>query len=61
MPNQSEFRKKSRQALKIVCQSHNIQYIKLKENGNFKMGNIKKSSLIRPLDLHNTMPNAKLF
>ena len=40
MPDQSEFRKKSRQALKIVCQSHNIQYIRLKENGDFKMENL---------------------
>ena len=34
--------KKSRQARKMknLCQSHNLQYIKLKENSNFKMKNL---------------------
>ena len=28
------------------CQSHNIQYIKLKENGNFKMGNLALTDIL---------------
>ena len=29
-----------------LCQSHNIQYIKLKENGNFKMGNLALTDIL---------------
>ena len=29
-----------------LCQSHNIQYIKLKENGNFKMGNLALTEIL---------------
>ena len=35
-----KFRKKIPPGTQNLCQSHNIQYIKLKENGNFKMGNL---------------------
>ena len=29
-----------------LCQSYNIQYIKLKENGNFKMGNLASTEIL---------------
>ena len=29
-----------------LCQSHNIHYIKLKENGNFKMGNLALTEIL---------------
>ena len=29
-----------------LCQNHNIQYIKLKENGNFKMGNLALTEIL---------------
>ena len=46
MPDQSGIQKKSHQALKILCQSHNLQNIKLKENGNFKMGNLALTEIL---------------
>ena len=42
----TKIQKKISPGAQNLCQNHNIQYIKLKENGNFKMGNLALTEIL---------------
>ena len=42
----SKIQKKISTGTQNLCQSHTIQYIKLKKNGNFKMGNLTLTEIL---------------
>ena len=58
----SKFQKKISTGTQNLCQSHTIQYIKLKKNGNFKMGNLTLTEILsawRDLFWILTLPSLK--
>ena len=42
----TKIQKKILPGIQILYQNHNIQYIKLKENGDFKMGNLALTDIL---------------